>query len=193
MNTNEHPDLSPEQRAALLDALRARFEAHPERHASLTWVQVQARLEAHPERLWSLHEMERTGGEPDVVGVDAGQGAGQGAVIFTDCAAESPAGRRNLCYDREARLSRKKNAPETSALELATAMGVELLTEDDYRALQQLGDFDIKTSSWLQTPPEIRALGGALFGDRRYKRVFIYHNGAESYYGVRGFRGMVRV
>lgn len=189
MNTNEHPDLSPEQRAALLNVLHARFAAHPERHPGLTWEQVQARLKAHPERLPSLEAMERTGGEPDVVGIDAETGT----LTFADCAAESPAGRRNLCYDREARLSRKKNAPETSAQELAAAMGIELLTADAYRALQQLGDFDARSSSWLQTPPEIRALGGALFGDRRYNTVFVYHNGAESYYGVRGFRGMVRV
>ncbi|MBN1921164.1 MAG: DUF4256 domain-containing protein [Anaerolineae bacterium] len=187
MNTN--PQLTPDQRAALLETLHARFAAHPERHPSLTWAQVQARLEAHPERLWSLHEMERTGGEPDVVGVEAETRA----VIFTDCAAESPVGRRNLCYDRQARQSRKKNAPATSALELAAAMGIEILTEDAYRALQQLGDFDTRTSSWLQTPPEIRALGGALFGDRRYNTVFIYHNGAESYYSVRGFRGTLRI
>jgi len=189
MNANEHPDLSPEQRAALLETLRARFEKHPERHPGIAWAQVQTRLEAHPERLWSLNELERTGGEPDVVEVDAETGA----LTFTDCAAESPQGRRNLCYDREARLSRKKGAPETSALELASAMGVELLTADAYRALQQLGAFDTKTSSWLQTPPEIRALGGALFGDRRYNTVFIYHNGAESYYSVRGFRGTLRI
>ena len=159
------------------------------RHKDLEWAEVQAKLEANPEKLWSLHEMERTGGEPDVVAHDKETGE----YIFYDCSAESPAGRRNLCYDREAQDSRKENKPENNAVDMASALGIELLTEAQYRALQELGAFDAKTSSWLQTPPDVRKLGGALFADRRYGRVFVYHNSAPSYYGVRGFRGWVRV
>jgi hypothetical protein len=159
------------------------------RHPGLAWAVVKARLEANPEKLWSLNEMERTGGEPDV----AGQDEITGETIFYDCSAESPAGRRSLCYDREALESRKEHKPESSALDMAAAMGIELLTEEQYRALQKLGEFDTKTSSWLRTPAEIRKLGGAIFGDRRYEHVFVYHNGADSYYGARGFRGWLRV
>lgn len=181
--------LSPEQREALLSALKVRFESHMNRHTGLEWANVQTRLEAHPEKLESLHEMERTGGEPDVVGQDQKTDE----YIFYDCSAESPEGRRNVCYDREALESRKANKPENSALDLAAAMGIELLTEAEYRALQQLGNFDTKTSSWIKTPAEIRKLGGALFADRRYDTVFVYHNSAPSYYGVRAFRGSLRV
>ena len=182
-------DLSPEERSALLAALKARFETNVHRHPDLTWAEVQAKLEANPEKLWSLSQMENTGGEPDVVAYDAATGA----YLFSDCSAETPAGRRNLCYDREAQDSRKENRPENNALDVASAMGIELLTEDQYRALQELGVFDAKTSSWLQTPPAVRKLGGALFADRRYGRVFVYHNSAPSYYAVRGFRGWVMV
>ena len=182
-------DLSPEQRVDLLKTLHARFEGNMHRHEGLEWAHVQARLEAHPEKLWSLQEMERTGGEPDVV--DRDQKTGEN--LFFDCSAESPEGRRNVCYDHKALESRKANKPEDSAMNMAAAMGIELLTEDEYRALQKLGVFDLKTSSWIKTPPEIRVLGGALFCDRRYNTVFVYHNGAQSYYGVRGFRGSLRV
>jgi hypothetical protein len=182
-------ELSPEQREALLSALKARFEKHMKRHPGLAWAKVQARLEAHPEKLGSLQEMERTGGEPDVVGQDQQTGE----TVFYDCSAESPAGRRSLCYDRAALEARKANKPENSALDMAAAMGIELLTEEEYRALQKLGEFDTKTSSWVQTPAEIRELGGALFCDRRYGHVFVYHNGADSYYAARGFRGSLRV
>ena len=185
-NTKE---LSPEQREELLRALKARFEKHMARHMGLAWAEVQARLEAHPEKLWSLHEMERTGGEPDVVGHDTKTGG----YVFTDCAAESPKGRRSLCYDREALETRKEHKPKDSAMDMAAAMGIELLTEEQYRQLQTLGEFDMKTSSWVRTPAEIRKLGGALFCDRRYDHVFTYHNGAESYYAARGFRGLLRV
>ena len=181
--------LTPEQTGQLLATLQARFTENPARHAGLDWSAVRARLEANPEKLWSLNEMERTGGEPDVVGHDGATGE----YIFYDCSAESPAGRRNLCYDREALASRKQFKPENSAMDVAAAMGVELLTEEQYRGLQQLGKFDTKTSSWVLTPPDVRKLGGALFCDRRYNRVFTYHNGAESYYAVRGFRGSLRV
>lgn len=181
--------LSPDQQADLLQTLKARFERHMHRHKSLQWAKVQARLEANAAALWSLHEMEKTGGEPDVVAQDAKTGE----YLFFDCSAESPAGRRSICYDPEALESRKEHKPKHSALGMATAMGIELLTEDQYRELQQLEDFDQKTSSWVQTPPEIRDLGGALFCDRRYDHVFLYHNGAESYYAARGFRGVVRV
>ena len=177
-------DLTAGQRQALLETLEARFEANPARHEGSRWATVQQRLEAKPEKLWSLHEMERTGGEPDVVG----RNRKTGEYLFYDCAAESPTGRRSLCYDGEALEARKKHKPKGSAVDMATAMGAELLTEGEYRGLQALGDFDTKTSSWLQTPPEIRALGGAIFGDFRYGTVFIYHNGAESYYAARGFR-----
>lgn len=182
-------ELPPEQRAALFSALQARFEQNPRRHAGLAWAAVQARLEAAPAALWSLAEMERTGGEPDVICQDEKTGG----FLFCDCSAESPLGRRNLCYDRAALDSRKENKPEGSAVEMAAAMGIDLLTEAQYRFLQSLGEFDLKTSSWLKTPPAIRKLGGAIFGDRRYDAVFVYHNGASSYYGARGFRGWLKV
>ncbi|MDZ7363412.1 MAG: DUF4256 domain-containing protein [candidate division KSB1 bacterium] len=182
-------DLKAKQREELLSALQARFEKNMNRHPGLEWAKVQARLEANPERLWSLHEMERTGGEPDVVGYDKNTGE----YIFYDCSAESPKGRRSVCYDREALESRKEHKPKDSAMGMAAAMGIELLTEEQYRELQQLGEFDTKTSSWVQTPSDIRKLGGALFCDRRYGHVFVYHNGAESYYAARGFRGSLRV
>jgi len=181
--------LSPEQREELLRALKARFEKNMNRHQGLEWAKVQAKLEANPSKLWSLHEMERSGGEPDVVGYDKKTGE----TIFYDCSAESPTGRRNVCYDREALESRKEFKPEDNAMDMAAAMGIDLLTEEQYRELQILGNFDTKTSSWLKTPSEIRKLGGAIFGDRRYEHVFVYHNGAPSYYGVRGFRGSLRV
>jgi hypothetical protein len=181
--------LSSEQREELLGALKARFGKHMNRHTGLAWANVQARLEANPQRLWSLHEMERTGGEPDVVGHDKKTGE----YIFYDCSAESPKGRRSLCYDREALEARKEHKPEDSVIDRAAAMGIELLTEERYRALQTLGEFDTKTSSWVQTPPDIKQRGGALFCDRRYDAVFVYHNGAESYYAARGFRGSLRV
>lgn len=182
-------ELTASQREALLGTLQARFEANMDRHRGLDWASVQARLEAKPASLWSLAEMERTGGEPDVVDYDEATGE----VVFYDCSAESPKGRRNVCYDREAQESRKEHRPENNAVEMAAAMGIELLTEAQYRALQALGAFDTKTSSWVKTPADIRARGGALFGDRRYGHVFVYHNGAQSYYGVRGFRGSLRV
>jgi len=182
-------ELSPEEREALIGTLQARFEKHRARHQGLDWAQVQARLEARPEKLWSLHAMERSGGEPDVVGCDAATGE----YIFVDCAAESPAERRNTCYDRQAQEGRKEAAPKNNAVDMAAAMGIELLTEAEYRALQELGKFDLKSSSWLRTPDPIRKLGGAIFGDRRYDHVFVYHNGAQSYYGARGFRGSLRV
>ena len=182
-------ELSPEQRQELLRALKGRFEKYMNRHKGLDWAKVQTKLEANSERLWSLNEMERTGGEPDVVGYDKTTGE----FLFYDCSAESPKGRRNVCYDREALESRKEHKPENSATDMAAAMGIELLTEEQYLDLQKLGDFDTKTSSWVKTPAEIRRLGGALFCDRRYDHVFVYHNGAESYYGARGFRGSLRV
>lgn len=188
-NQKSNPILSPEGRADLLQALQARFEKNMPRHPGLEWAAVQARLDAAPEKLWSLSEMERTGGEPDVVGRDDATGE----IIFVDCAAESPKGRRNVCYDRAALEARKEFKPATSALDLAAEMGIEILTEEQYRQLQNLGKFDLKTSSWLQTPPEIRRLGGAIFGDRRYDHVFTYHNGADSYYGARGFRGSLGI
>ena len=181
--------LSPEGREELLKALKARFEKNMNRHKGLEWAGVQARLEAHPEKLWSLSEMERTDGEPDVVGHDDKTGE----TIFYDCSAESPSGRRSLCYDREAWESRKEHKPENNALDMAAAMGVEILTEEQYRELQKLGKFDTKTSSWVKTPADIRKLGGALFMDRRYEHVFVYHNGADSYYAARGFRGSLGV
>jgi hypothetical protein len=173
----------------LLATLEARFEKNPARHPGVEWGEVRSRLEAQPGKLWSLNEMERTGGEPDVVGRDEATGE----FLLIDCAPESPKGRRSLCFDRKAWEERKEHRPEGSAQEMAAAMGVELLTEAEYRRLQELGEFDTKTSSWVQTPPRIRALGGALFCDRRYDTVFVYHNGAQSYYGARGFRGVVRV
>jgi hypothetical protein len=182
-------ELSPEQRTELLSALQARFEANMHRHQGLTWAAVRARLEGNPEKLWSLAEMERTGGAPDVVGQDKATGA----FIFYDCAAESPAGRRSLCYDRAALDARKANKPENSAVDLAAEIGIELLTEAQYRTLQQLGEFDTKTSSWVATPDKVRKLGGALFCDRRFDTVFVYHNGADSYYAARGFRGSLLV
>jgi len=173
----------------VIAVIKARFEKNPQRHKGLQWAAVQARLEAAPEKLWSLSEMERTGGEPDVVEYDSKTGN----FIFFDCSAESPAGRRSLCYDREAWVARKANKPKNNAMDVAAAMGIELLTEEQYRALQQLGDFDTKTSSWLKTPDAIRKLGGAIFGDFRFNRVFVYHNGAQSYYAGRGFRGVLRI
>lgn len=180
---------SAKQAEDLLKTLKDRFEKHINRHKDLEWAQVQARLEKSPERLWSLSEMERTGGEPDVVGQDEKTGE----YIFYDCSAESPKGRRSICYDREALDARKENKPAGNATEMAAAMGIELLTEEEYRELQKLGNFDTKTSSWIKTPSDIRKLGGALFCDRRYDTVFVYHNGAESYYAARGFRGWLRV
>lgn len=177
------------RRQDLLETLRARFEKHIDRHRGLAWPDVQARLERAPDKLRALTEMERTGGEPDVIGRDQKTGA----FIFCDCSAESPSGRRSVCYDRDALDARKEHKPADNALDMAAAIGVELLTEDDYRHLQTLGLFDTKTSSWLKTPPEIRKLGGAIFGDRRYDRVFVYHNGAQSYYAARGFRGLLKV
>jgi hypothetical protein len=181
--------LSPEQREELLSVLKTRFEKNMNHHIGHEWPKVQAKLEANTEKLWSLNEMESTGGEPDVVDYDEKTGE----YIFYDCAAESPKGRRNVCYDREALESRKEFKPKDTAMDMAAAMGIEILTEEQYRALQKLGNFDTKTSSWLKTPSEIRKLGGAIFGDRRYEHVFVYHNGADSYYGVRGFRGLLRV
>jgi hypothetical protein len=182
-------ELAPEDREDLLNALKARFEQNMDRHRELEWAEVQAKLRANPEKLWSLGEMERTGGEPDVVGQDDKTGE----YIFYDCSAESPKGRRSLCYDREALESRKKHKPENNAMDVADAMGIEILTEGQYRELQKLGNFDTRTSSWLKTPADIRELGGAIFADFRYGHVFVYHNGAESYYAARGFRGSLRL
>ena len=181
--------LKANERDELLGVLRARFEKNMDRHKGLDWTKVQAKLEANPEKLWSLNEMEKTGGEPDVVGFDKKTAE----FIFYDCSAESPKGRRSVCYDREALEARKEHKPANTALDMAAAMGVEILTEEQYRELQKLGSFDLKTSSWVKTPADIRELGGALFCDRRYNHVFLYHNGADSYYGARGFRGSLRV
>lgn len=181
--------LSSEQQNSLLNTLKTRFEKHPERHEGIKWEDVQSRVEAHLDKLWSLHQMEETGGEPDVIGKDDPTGE----FVFVDCCVESPKGRRSLCYDHEALEARKKFKPDGSAQNMARDMGVELLTEEQYHQLQQLGDFDTKTSSWLYTPEDIRKLGGAIFGDHRFGRTFIYHNGAESYYAARGFRGMLKV
>lgn len=181
--------LSAEQREELLRALKARFEKNMNRHKGLEWAKVQANLEANTEKLWSLSEMERTGGEPDVVGHDKKTGE----YIFYDCSAESPTGRRNVCYDREGLESRKEHKPANNAIDMAAAIGIELLTEEQYRELQKLEDFDTKTSSWVKTPSDIRKLGGAIFCDRRYNTVFLYHNGAESYYAARGFRASLKV
>jgi hypothetical protein len=181
--------LSPEQRKQLFEVLKSRFEKNMNRHKGIEWSKVQAKLEANSEKLWSLNEMEETGGEPDVVGFEKKKGE----YIFYDCSAESPKDRRSLCYDDEALASRKEHKPEDSAVNMAAAMGIELLTEEQYRQLQQLGNFDTKTSSWVQTPAAIRKLGGALFCDRRYDTVFLYHNGAESYYAARGYRGLLKV
>jgi hypothetical protein len=181
--------MKKQEQQELLGTLQARFQKNMHRHRDMAWPEIQIRLERSPPALRSLHEMESTGGEPDVIGHDRESGA----YTFCDCSAESPAGRRSCCYDGEALASRKENRPENSAVDLAAAMGVQLLTEEQYRALQQLGEFDTKTSSWIDTPPELRKLGGALFCDRRYGRVFVYHNGAQSYYAARGFRGTLRV
>jgi len=188
-NDGETRELSPGKREGLLGVLEARFEKNMNRHKGLAWAEVLRTLEAHPEKLWSLNEMERTGGEPDVVGKDKQTGE----YIFYDCSEQSPKGRRNVCYDREGLESRKAAKPEDNAVDMAAAMGIELLTEEQYRELQNLGNFDTKTSSWVKTPSEMRKLGGALFADRRYGRVFMYHNSAPSYYGVRGFRGSLMV
>jgi hypothetical protein len=182
-------DMKAKQREELLSALKTRFEKNMNRHKDLEWAKVQAKLEANTEKLWSLSEMERTGGEPDVVGHDKKTGE----YIFYDCSAESPKGRRSVCYDREGLESRKEHKPENNAIDMAAAMGIDLLAEEQYRELQKLGDFDTKTSSWVKTPSDIRKLGGAIFCDRRYDKVFLYHNGAESYYAARGFRGSLRV
>src|ERR1700757_4999173 len=186
--SSKKKELSREQREELIGALKARFEANRNRHKGLEWAKVQTKLEANLGKLWSLNEMERTGGEPDVVGHDKTTGE----YIFYDCSAESPKGRRSVCYDREALESRKEHKPENNAVDMAAAMGIELLTEEQYRELQKLGNFDTKTSSWVKTPSAIRKLGGALFCDRRYDTVFVYHNAAESYYAGRGFRGSLR-
>jgi hypothetical protein len=182
-------DLSPVQRKELLSILKARFEKNRSRHKGMEWKDIEIKLETGKEKLWSLNEMERTGGEPDVVGYDENTGE----YVFYDCSAESPKGRRSVCYDREALESRKEHQPADNAVDMATAMGIELLTEEQYRVLQSLGNFDTKTSSWVKTPVAIRKLGGALFCDRRYDHVFLYHNGAASYYAARGFRGTLRL
>lgn len=181
--------MTPQERETLLQTLKVRFDKHPHRHAGIAWAEVQAKLDRAPPALDALFAMEASGGEPDVIGRDAAAGK----LCFCDCSPETPAGRRSICYDREARESRKEHAPERSAVELAEAIGIALLTEGEYRALQALGEFDTKTSSWIATPPDVRALGGALFCDRRYGKVFVYHNGAQSYYAARGFRAMLRV
>jgi hypothetical protein len=187
--SSQKKQLSPEQIRELLRTLKARFEKNMNRHKGLEWAGVPAKLEANPEKLWSLDEMEKTGGEPDVVS----HNKKTGEYVFYDCSAESPKGRRSLCYDREALDSRKEHKPENNAIELAASIGIELLTEEQYRELQKLGNFDLKTSSWVMTPSPIRKLGGALFCDRRYDTVFVYHNGADSYYAARGFRGCLRI
>ncbi|WP_277586310.1 DUF4256 domain-containing protein [Psychrobacillus antarcticus] len=187
--TEKNTQLTLEQQEELLSVLKTRFEKYMDRHNGMEWDNVQAKLEANMEKLWSLHEMEKTEGEPDVVGYDKEKDE----YIFNDCSAESPKGRRSVCFDREALDSRKKFKPENSAMDMAAAMGIELLTEGQYRELQKLGNFDLKTSSWVQTPDDIRKLGGAIFCDCRYNTVFVYHNGADSYYAARGFRGSLRV
>src|SRR3990170_3810336 len=195
INSNKK-ELSPKQREELLRALKARFEKNLSRHKGLQWAKVQARLEANTEKLWSLNEMERTGGEPDVIDYDkktTAKAGRAGEYIYYDCSAESPKGRRSVCYDREGQESRKEYKPENNAIDMAAAMGIELLTEEQYRELQKLGNFDTKTSSWVKTPSEIRKLGGALFADFRYGNVFVYHNSAPSYYAARAFRGSLRV
>lgn len=188
-NKSDKKKLSPAQTKELLGTLKSRFEKNKNRHKGIEWAKVEARLNAKPEKLWSLDDMEATGGEPDVVGFDKKTGE----YIFYDCSAESPSGRRSLCYDREALNSRKEHKPKNSAIDMAADMGIEILTEEEYRELQKLGSFDAKTSSWIKTPEAIRKLGGAVFCDRRYDTVFLYHNGAESYYAARGFRGSLRV
>jgi hypothetical protein len=182
-------EITSSQSETLLSTLKARFEKHPKRHVGLAWSTVQTRLESRPEKLWSLREMEATGGEPDVTG----RAPETGEFLFIDCSPETPKGRTSVCYDREGWESRKEHRPKDTAMDMAAAMGIELLTEEEYRGLQQLGEFDLKTSSWVKTPPDIRKLGGALFGDRRFGHVFIYHNGAQSYYAARAFRGVLRV
>lgn len=189
MNSETRKFLSAEQTRELLQILKTRFEQNMQRHKGLVWTEIQTRLDANPGKLWSLHEMEKTGGEPDVIG----NANTRGEYLFCDCSAETPAGRRSVCYDIAALESRKEHKPVHSAVGLANEMGIELLSEEQYHEFQQFGNFDTKTSSWLSTPESIRQAGGAIFGDRRYGRVFIYHNGAESYYAVRGFRGFVRV
>jgi hypothetical protein len=194
MTTEDKNELLPEQREELLKTLKGRFEKNMIRHKDIEWAKVQAKLEENANKMWSLNEMERTGGEPDVVVlIDVGNDNKMDEYIFCDCSAETPKGRRSFCYDREALESRKEFKPENNAVDMAAAMGIELLTEELYRELQKLGNFDTKTSSWVKTPAEIRNLGGAIFCDRRYDHVFVYHNGAESYYAVRGFRGSLRV
>ncbi|MDD5185964.1 MAG: DUF4256 domain-containing protein [Paludibacter sp.] len=194
MTTEDKNELLPEQREELLKTLKGRFEKNMIRHKDIEWAKVQAKLEENANKMWSLNEMERTGGEPDVVVlIDVGNDNKMDEYIFCDCSAETPKGRRSFCYDREALESRKEFKPENNAVDMAAAMGIELLTEELYRELQKLGNFDTKTSSWVKTPAEIRKLGGAIFCDRRYDHVFVYHNGAESYYAVRGFRGSLRV
>ena len=188
MNSNKK-SLLPEQREELLSKLKARFEKNMNRHKSIEWAKVHAKLEVNPEKLWSLDDMETTGGEPDVVGYDEKTGE----YIFYDCSAESPKGRRSVCYDREGQESRKEHKPENNAMDMAAALGIELLTEEQYRGLQQMGNFDTKTSSWVKTPADIRKLGGALFADFRYGTVFVYHNGASAYFAARAFRGSLRV
>jgi hypothetical protein len=187
--SDQKKKLSAAQQEELLSTLKTRFEKNKNRHKGLDWGKVETRLKANPAKLWSLQEMENTGGEPDVVGLDKKTGE----YIFYDCSAETPAGRRSICYDGEALASRKEHKPKTSAMDMAAAMGIDILSEEEYRGLQELGEFDTKTSSWVKTPPAIRKLGGALFCDRRYKQVFVYHNGAESYYAARAFRGSLRV
>ncbi|MGE5520191.1 MAG: DUF4256 domain-containing protein [Candidatus Dadabacteria bacterium] len=189
MAKTNRQELSAKESEGLLKILKTRFEKHMNRHKGLEWSKIQAKLEDNPGKLWSLHEMESTGGEPDVIGQDTKTGE----YIFCDCSEESPKGRRSLCYDKEALDARKENKPAGSAVDRATVMGIELLSEDEYRQLQRLGNFDLKTSSWVKTPPEIRKAGGAVFCDRRYDHVFLYHNGAESYYAARGFRGKLKV
>ena len=189
MTTSNKKELSPKQREELLTALKGRFEKNMNRHKGLEWTKVRARLEANIQKLWSLNEMERTGGEPDVVGHDQKTGE----YVFYDCSAESPKGRTSVCYDREGLDSRKEFKPKNTAMDMAAAMGIELLTEEEYQELQKLGNFDTKTSSWVKTPADIRKLGGALYCDRRYSRVFVGHNGAQSYYSARAFRGSLRV
>lgn len=189
MTSEDKKELSLEQREELLNILKDRFEKNMSRHEGLDWAEIEAKLDADPDKLWSLYEMERTGGEPDVVDYDQNTDE----YIFYDCSKESPDGRRSVCFDREALEARKNHKPENNVIDMAAAMGIELLTEEQYRYLQTLGDFDMKTSSWIQTPADIRARGGALFCDYRYGHVFVYHNGASSYYAVRGFRGVLRV
>ena len=187
--SSEQPALPAARREELLKTLKSRFDKNMKRHKDLEWAKVQAKLEANPEKLWSLNEMEETGGEPDVIGHDKKTGE----YIFYDCSGESPKGRRSICYDQDALESRKEHKPKNNAIDMAAAMGIELLTEEQYRELQKLGNFDTKTSSWVKAPADIRKLGGALFGDRRFGHVFVYHNGAESYYAARAFRGSLRV